>query len=280
MSNEPEIEIIPRPQSETDMVLSAQIDKQVATAKQYPRDVKKSLEEAKSLATLNQDIAEDCSYTLSRDGKNIDGPSIRLAEIMATSWGNLQFAGRIVLDNGREIVAEGACWDLQRNVRASKQVSRRVTKKDGRRYSPDMVAVTANAAMSIAIRNAILTVVPRVFADQVYQAAREVALGKTKSLEIRRSEVFERLSARWGLSDERICAAVGKTNALEVGWPEIEQLLGIGAAVKDGVQSLEEAFPVPAAPDDKPTQTEADRKKSKSERAADMIGETEAETPK
>src|SRR5262245_56131534 len=72
------------------------INVQVATAKKYPRDVQRSLEKARQLATLNDEVAEECHYSIPRGGKQIEGPSVRLAEVVASCWGNLRIGARIV----------------------------------------------------------------------------------------------------------------------------------------------------------------------------------------
>ena len=41
-----------------------EVDAQVRTAKAYPRDIRKSLEEAEFMATINEDVAASCFYAL------------------------------------------------------------------------------------------------------------------------------------------------------------------------------------------------------------------------
>ncbi|MFN8826683.1 MAG: hypothetical protein ACK501_17070, partial [Planctomycetota bacterium] len=47
---------------------------------------------------------------------------------------------------------------------------RRITGKNGRRYSSDMIGVTGNAACSIALRNAVFRGIPRAFWIDIYDA--------------------------------------------------------------------------------------------------------------
>ena len=48
------------------------------------------------MATIDAEVAGSCFYKLSRGGKTIEGPSVRLAEIVASAWGNLKFGARII----------------------------------------------------------------------------------------------------------------------------------------------------------------------------------------
>src|SRR6185503_20995123 len=77
----------------------ASIDMQIATAKQYPRVVSDCIKEALTLATMDEDTAGSMFYALPRGGKKIEGPSARLAEIMAYSWGNLRVDADIVAED-------------------------------------------------------------------------------------------------------------------------------------------------------------------------------------
>src|SRR5580692_8587501 len=141
-------------------IVRAEIDTQIATAKAYPRSVALFKKKALGLATEDQDTAESCFYAVPRGGKKIEGPSIRLAEIVGYSWGNLNYGSRIIADDGKMVTAQGVCHDLESNVRASVEINRRVTNKQGKRYNDDLVILTSNAAAAIALRNAIFKVVP------------------------------------------------------------------------------------------------------------------------
>src|SRR6267142_961378 len=78
------------------IINKSEIDQQIATAKKYPRSVKQFINEAIQLATLDEDTAKDCIYALPRDGKVIEGPSARFAEIVAYSWGNSRAGARVI----------------------------------------------------------------------------------------------------------------------------------------------------------------------------------------
>ena len=72
----------------------AEVDIQIATAKQYPRDLSRVLNQIKTYATMDMETAEDCFYALRRgkgsDQQVIEGVSVRLAEIIASAWGNIR----------------------------------------------------------------------------------------------------------------------------------------------------------------------------------------------
>jgi len=132
-------------------------------------------------------------------------------------------------------------------------VKRRVTTKDGKRFSDDMIAVTGNAATSIALRNAVFRVVPRALINPVYDAARRVAVGDQKSLVDKRARTVEWLSKK-GVTLDRVLAAVGAAKLEDINLDQLETLKGLGTSIKDGELSVEEAFPIPGQTDEpKPT---------------------------
>lgn len=223
----------------------SEVEAQLEAAHKYARSAAKFLREAMTLATMTQAVAESCIYSVPRDGKLISGPSVRLAEICASSWGNLHIGARILDVEEKEIVAQGVAWDLERNVRVTVETRRRITGRNGRRYSDDMITMTGNAAASIALRNAIFRVIPKSYVAVVYDKIRQVAVGDAKTLAARRVEVIERLT-KIGVPPDRVFGKLGKTMIEDVGLEDVEILIGLGSAIKNGEQSIDELFPAVA----------------------------------
>ena len=223
----------------------AAIDVQIATAKRYPRDIVRSKQKMLEMATVDVETAEGCFYTLKRKGKEgvkiIQGPSIRLAEIAATAWGNLSAGSRVVGNDRKNITAQAVAHDMEVNVRIMRETQRRITDKDGRTYSEDVQTLTANAACSIALRNAICSVVPKIFINSAYEAAKKVAIGDAKSL----GQRFQAIAVKfqhWNKTEADLLAWLGKPDVKTLEVDDIGYLIGLGNSIKDGEQSLEEAF--------------------------------------
>jgi len=234
----------------------AQVDVQIATARKYPRTLSKVKERMLSFATLDEETASSCFFTLPArrggDDKPIQGPSIRMAEIALASYQHIKAGSRIINDDGKFLTAQAVVHDLENNVAVSIEVRRRVTSKSGARYSDDMIAVTGNAACSIALRNAVFRVVPRALITPVYEAAKRVAVGDVKSLTSKRAQIIARLK-QMGAKEAAILAAVGAEKIEDIDLAKLEVLIGLGTAIKDGETTLETAFPWAApATDGKP----------------------------
>lgn len=223
----------------------AQIDMQIATARRYPRQLSLVKQRMLSFATLDEETAAGCFYTLpgrkGGDGKPLQGPSVRLAEIALSCYQHLRAGSRIIEDDGKFITAQGVVHDLENNVVVSIEVKRRVTSKEGRRYSDDMIATTGNAACSIALRNAAFRVIPMALVKPVYQAAKQLAIGDAKSLVQRRAASIEHFS-KMGVSKEKVCEALGVRSPEDIQLDHLEILIGYATAIKDGDTTIDEVF--------------------------------------
>ncbi len=224
----------------------ANIDIQIATAKKYPRSIVRVKQDMLATATLDQETAESCFYTLPpRAGqganKRIQGASVRLAEIAISCYGNIKAGARIISDDGAFITAQGVCHDVEKNVSISVEVKRRVTTKTGARYSDDMIQVTCQAACAIAYRNAVFKVVPMALVKPVLDATMKVARGEMKNLSERRGRMLDQF-AKMGIEKERVFVAVEKQSIEEIDLEDLTVLTGYYNAIKDGEISVEEIF--------------------------------------
>jgi len=227
-------------------IVGAEVNVQVSTAKAYLRDVQKAREEMENLACISKETAESCFYAYKRAGKLIEGPSIRVAEIALSSWGNISAEARVVEESRREVTAQATVWDMEKNVPVRIECKRRIVDKNGNRFSTDMILVTSNAAISIALRNATFRVIPRAIIDEIYQKARKVAFGDAKAIIHSRGVALETF-AKLGVDEDRLLAVLAIESTEDIGAVELSKLRGILNAIRDGDTKIEEAFPpVPA----------------------------------
>jgi hypothetical protein len=241
--------VVSRGRFETD---SAEIDQQIATAKRWPRDigiVKRGIE---SMATLDQETAEACFYSLPRGGKTIQGPGVRMAEIAVHNFGNIRVQTRIaetVIDGpAPHVTVVSACHDLEKNVWVGIEKRRRIVAKkdrDGTRkkVDEDDINLATNACAAIAFRDAAFKVIPGALIKPAFEAAKRVAIGDAKTLVDRRTDAISRF-AKMGVNQARVLQALEKTSVEAVGLVELETLFGMFTAIRDGQASIEEVFPI------------------------------------
>lgn len=219
----------------------SEIDVQVATAHQYPRNLAQVLNNIETLATMDEETASSCFYTLRRQGKVIEGASVRMAEIIASSWGNLRVQARIIGNDGKVITAQGVCHDLENNYATSVEVKRRITGKDGKTYSDDMQVVTGNAACAIAMRNALFKVVPAALVKKVIEKAKKVSLGESMTLEQSRQKMLAYYKTI-GVDEKQILDYLSVEKIDEIDIDMVIELRGLANAIKEGTTTVKEAF--------------------------------------
>lgn len=227
-----------------------EIDVQISTAKKYPRSIKLFIDQATEMATLDEETAASCFYSIPRAGKSIEGASVRLAELAASAWGHMRVESRIVGQDDRFVTVKGMAWDLQNNVAISAEARRRITDSQGRKYNDDMILVTAMAASAIVRRNAILSVIPRSYTDKLWKRCRQTAVGDVKTLGSKRAGVLDALG-KMGVTLAMVLAFFGVPGVEDLGLEELGILMGLGTGLREGTVTVEEAFPPkeqPAAP--------------------------------
>jgi hypothetical protein len=230
-----------------DRIVGGQIDRQIATARAYPRSLTVFKKKAMEMATLDEDTAESCFYALPRAGKTIQGPSARIAEIVASAWGHLRVEARVIGVEAEVVVALGTAWDMENNVAYSYEVRRRITDKSGKRYNEDMITVTANAACSIAARNATLKVVPPSYWKPIYEKCVEIVKGDLQTLADRRAAALDHFQ-KLGIPNDRVFALLEVKGMEDVMLDHLVTLKGLATALKEGDATLDEAFPKPESP--------------------------------
>ena len=260
----------------------AEVDIQIATAKQYPRDINASLNKIATYAMMDKETAEDCFYVLRRQDANgnssvIEGLSVRMAEIIAGAWGNLRVQTRIIGNDGRMITAQAICHDLETNFAVSKEVKRRITTKSGKTYSEDMQVVTGNAAASIAFRNAVLAVIPKAITKRVINEVKQVALGQAIDVETARKNCLANF-AKAGVNESMICQYLGIKSIAEIDKERLFELRATWNAIREGTTTVQETFIQPAI--EAKAQAAAEKKSnSAQEKAAAAIAQATGAVP-
>ncbi len=230
----------------------SEVDIQVATAHRFPRDIEKCRANILALAAMDDTIAYNCFYHLERKDKDgnksvIEGPSIRLAEIIAASWKNLRIAARIIGNDGKTITAQGVCHDLETNVAYSVETKRSILTSKGYAYSQDMQVVVGNAAAAIALRNAICKVVPAVLINSCIKSIQQKALEHIKQQGVgsQWTQWLGFMQGTYKLSEKDILDYLGRKDGSKVTAEDIQKLAGAYNAIKEQTTTVEEVFKKP-----------------------------------
>lgn len=217
----------------------------VFMAKQFPRDENAALQRIlKSCERVS--LAEKATYEYPRGKEKVNGPSIRLAEAIAQSWGNLDY-GVIELEraNGESTMMAYA-WDLETNVRDRRVFSVphfRDTKSGGYRLTDarDIYEITANMGAR-RLRACILGVIP---GDVVEAATDKCQETMVASLGDKLEETIKKMIAAFEKEYKVTKAMLEKLigcKAEAFSAKDIVRLRSVFASIKEGMAGPEDYF--------------------------------------
>jgi len=235
-----------------EVINRTEIDISISTAKQYPRNLEQSRAEILKYATASKETAQACFYALPRAGKTIEGPSVRLAEIINYSWGNINSAVRIVSNDGKKIVSQAVAHDLERNNRVMKEVSRNIVNSKGQTFTQDMQIVTGNAAGAIAWRNAIFTLIPNAVWIDIQGKIQKFITGDGKEFAKRRDALLKKFETGHGVKTENILKRLNLASIEMINEKILIQLFGLDTALNEGTTTTDETFGTGPAKTDTP----------------------------
>lgn len=204
-------------------------------AKRFPRDTTSAFSRIIE-ACKRPSLAKAALYSYPRGGETVTGASIRLAEVMAQNYGNLEFGIReIERQNGRSI-AESYCWDLETNVKQSKifEVPHEIHTKKGVKKLTDERDVYEKVANMGArrLRACILGIIPAdIREDAEARCKRTLAEGGGEPIAERIKKMVLAFKD-FGVTIEMLEKRLGHKVDLTIG-EEIVELTGIYNALRD-----------------------------------------------
>lgn len=231
------------PVTAIEAIQRGEIDIQISTAHKYPRSLSQFSKRATDMISTDEETAASCIYSRPvGGGKFAEGKSVRLAEIVAASYGNIRVGSMIVEQTERYVKTRGFAHDLESNFASACEVIESTVKKDGTPYDERMRIVVAKSALAKARRDATFQVIPGALCKTLEETARKVAIGDAATLEKRRAMVMDWIG-KLGIKVERVFAAIDVKGVEEIGLEKLTLLTGIKTSIKDGDVTVDEAFP-------------------------------------
>jgi hypothetical protein len=246
---------------------NAGISVEVVTAKKFPRNPVLAARTVVEMIKSSDTFFEKVQYAIPRRAtekdhrgnevvvnKIIQGPTVYLAKAIASEWTNLRCDSYIDQVGDSHVSCVGVCWDLEKNLGYKVCVVKSITTKQGFRYSNDMITLTQMSGMAVALRNAILSVVPTHVVDDCILAANEKArevLDKSPSARhAKYTQAWKKCVDRYKLTDQEIATALGMTEGCTIDFMNNEHyfmLVRFSLAIESGDSTVESIFkPAPA----------------------------------
>lgn len=247
-------EFAPAQAQKTDVMTSTATNKemevvkaQIFMAKQFPRDQYTAMTRILE-AVKRPSLAQAATYQYARAGSNITGPSIRLAEVAAQNWGNIDYGVRELERREGESVAQAYAWDLETNVRVEKTftVSH---KRDTKRGSKELTAdrdiyelVANNGARRL--RAAIMEVIPGdIFEKAVAQATKTLEGQSETPLADRVARMLKAFDNDYNVTRDMVEKRIQR-NVDAINEHQFGDLVRIFQSLKDGMGSVDDFFEV------------------------------------
>lgn len=216
-------------------------------AKKFPRDQNAAFHRIME-ACKRFSLADQSTYSYPKGKTVVTGPSIRLAEVLAQNYGNLNFGVREVERRRGASIAESFCWDLETNVMQTKvfEVQHEIIAYGKTKKLTDPREVYELVANNGArrLRACILGIIPGDIVEAaVNQCKKTLAKGNGEPIADRVRQIIAAF-ADYGVSQEMIEAKLGHKMDLCTG-EEIADLRGIWTALKDKQSKRGEFFEFP-----------------------------------
>jgi hypothetical protein len=221
-----------------------QLEQMIASAERRPRSIEKFRLELEKYACLTPDVALTMFYTLKRAEKPIVGPSVRFAEVLLTCYRNCRAGTRPMGADSTTVSAQGIFYDCEANVGLTVEAQRSIMGNRGR-FSNDMITVTGNAAASVAYRNAIFRGVPKALWQDIYEKAKETAVGKAESFAASVVTAMEYF-AKSGATEIMVLNTLGVVSVRDIDKDHILVMRVWAKELKDGDKTVEDIFGSPA----------------------------------
>lgn len=229
------------------------IQAQMVIAQRFPRNQTQAYSRIIE-ACKRKHLAEKALYAYQRGGQLVSGPSIRLAEVLAQNWGNLDCGIRELetkpsTDNKPgESVMEAYTLDLETNVRYSLTFTvrhKRDTKKGSYNLTDDrdIYEMTANQG-SRRLRATILKAIPGDIVEAAIEECEKAMAGGQGPLidRIRAMVVaFNDMSVTQAMLEKRLGHKIEATTE-----KELVDMKKIFQSIRDGFAGREEYFDVAA----------------------------------
>lgn len=232
-------------------------------ARQFPRDPDWSMQ-----AVLREcerpELAASAQYEFPKGDGVVKGPSIRLVEVLARHWGNIDSGVNEIEANDGSTMIKAYAWDLETNVSDEKTFSvkhERTTKRGSYKLTDerDIYEMVANKGARRK-RACLLAVMPGWYVEAAVAACEETlkrSLTDGKTME----EVIAGIVAafsEYGISPAQIEAKLEKEIG-KLSKNDVVKLRHLYSAIKDGFVKPGDAFGEVGGEAELPSDGEADR---------------------
>lgn len=251
----------------------AEIQAKVFMAKTYPRDMEAVKQ--KILANCSRpEMARSAIYQYPRGGQKVEGPSIRLAEMLALAFGNIESKTEVLDQNVVQSLVKVSAWDYESN----RQSSRTFVVRHERDTKGGRMTLTDNRDImeminNIAARNRRACILELIPGDYVELAVNECSRTIQSKLELTQeliSDMVNGFKEHFGITKEQLEARIGmKVESITA--QKFYDLDSVFSSLRDGIGRPEQFFDMNLGKEKEKEPEQKSRKNSSQEALAQKV---------
>lgn len=215
-------------------------------ARQFPRDPERSLQNV-LMECQRSKLAEAAQYEYPKGDSVVKGPSIRLVEVLARHWGNIDSGVSEIETYDDHTVVKAYAWDLETNVSDEKVFAvqhKRSTKRGSYKLTDerDIYEMVANKAARRK-RSCLLAVMPGWYVEAALDACNDTlrkSVSNGRSMDEVRASLLDAF-AEVGITAVDIEARMGRPID-KLNENDVVKLRHLYSAIKDGFVKAADAF--------------------------------------
>ena len=253
--------------------VTQEVQAMVTVAKKFPRDQATSLQNIMFACTQIK-LANEALYAYPRGKTMITDASIRLAEVIAQAWGNIQYGLRELDNSDGRSTMQAYAWDLETNSRQVREFHVAHKRTSGKRtftLNDPRDIYEMNASQGVRrMRACILAVIPSWVKEAAIEKCEETRINSMPTGVVENMiEAFSKL----GVTEAQIVARLGhQMNSMLPS--EINDLRKIYTSMKDGMSKAPVWFDVTLASANSIDARRIEEKaKAKAEKSTDIQNE-------
>lgn len=207
---EPQVEVVKDIPSEPMEIgfegrLLEEVKAAIFLAKQFPRDEFQAEEKIIELCK-RQRFAENALYSLPRGGSFVEGITIRMAEALARTWGNIQYSIiELQTKDGMSKMLAYA-WDVENNTKSTRQFDvsmTRYTKAGTRNLNSYQECYEVKAGYGARfLRGCILNLIPADIVEMATETIKETLANKYKDVTIEKEKALNFMISKLDLTQK------------------------------------------------------------------------------
>lgn len=259
--------VITKPQTIGGIATSGRVEAEaraaLAAAKHCRRDEVEAMDRIKNTCQ-RLGVAMSAEYTYARGGTEITGPTVKLLEVVAGAWGNLQSGFRELSRQNGESVVECFAWDLETNNKKVVEFTFRHirdTRGGGKAVTDerDIYELMANMAQR-RVRKCMESVIPRDVVEDALEECKRTLNAKCELNPERIKKMVEVFAKDHGVTLSQIEARIQR-RVESITQAQFLSLGKIANSIADGMSKASDWFAVEESPaaEEKPPETTKDK---------------------